>query len=206
MILFIVASYSRAQTFKEWFMQKQTQKEYLIEQIAALQVYVDYVEKGYDIARKGLNTIGNIKKGDLSLHTDYFNSLKSVSPAVQKYARVADIIQLQLEIMSLHKNNSKQIKQSGQFNAGELSYMEQVYSNFLEQSTALMDNLIQVTTTGKLEMKEDERIKRINALYNTMQDFHAFANSFYTQANVLAVQRQKEQQDVNISRLLNGIK
>ena len=52
LILFVLAGgLSQAQTFNEWFRQKATQKKYLIQQIAALQVYLDYVQKGYAIAQ-----------------------------------------------------------------------------------------------------------------------------------------------------------
>jgi len=73
MLLSITKSMS-AQTFAEWFRQKSTQKKYLIQQIAALQVYIGYVSKGYSIAKKGLNTIQDIKHGDFDLHKNYFNN------------------------------------------------------------------------------------------------------------------------------------
>lgn len=59
---------SKVQTFHEWFRQKKTQKKYLIQQIAALKVYLGYVQKGYSIAQKGLTTVSNIKKGNFDLH------------------------------------------------------------------------------------------------------------------------------------------
>ncbi len=61
-----------AQTFDEWFKQQETQKKYLIQQIAALQVYTGYVQKGYSVAKKGLATIGSIKEGDFNLHSNFF--------------------------------------------------------------------------------------------------------------------------------------
>ena len=64
-----------AQTSSEWFRQKATQKKYLLQQIAALQVYSGYLSKGYSIAKNGLNTIKNIKNGDLLQHSNYFTSL-----------------------------------------------------------------------------------------------------------------------------------
>ena len=57
-----------AQTFDEWFNQKATQRKYLIQQIAALEVYTGYVSDGYSIAKKGLNIIHDIKNGDFNLH------------------------------------------------------------------------------------------------------------------------------------------
>lgn len=52
--LTIFVTVCNAQTFAEWFKQKETQKKYLIQQIVAFQMYLGYVQKGYSIAQKGL--------------------------------------------------------------------------------------------------------------------------------------------------------
>src|SRR5690606_229293 len=84
-----------AQTFAEWFQQKSTQKKYLVQQIAALQLYSGYLSKGYSIAKNGLNTIKSIKDGDILQHDNYFNSLTTVNPQIKRYQKVADILALQ---------------------------------------------------------------------------------------------------------------
>lgn len=206
LILLGIADHLAAQTFNEWFRQKQTQKKYLIQQIAALQVYSGYVQKGYNIAKNGLGTIGSIRKGDLNMHTDYFSSLKNISPAVTGYLKVADIARLQMEILLIHKKAIRQIRQSSQFTADELKYVEQVYRNLLDQSTAIMDDLLQATTAGGLEMKDAERLRRIDGFYTEMQDVQGFAQTFFSQAQTLAIQRQKEQHNIQSSRLIYGIK
>ncbi|MCA6438992.1 MAG: hypothetical protein IM581_03630, partial [Chitinophagaceae bacterium] len=90
---------SNAQTTDEWLNQKSTQKKYLLQQIAALQVYIGYAKKGYTVVTSGINTIRNIKNGDLNLHRDFFNRLKNVNPAIRRYAKVADIIAYQVKII-----------------------------------------------------------------------------------------------------------
>ncbi|ULT42931.1 conjugal transfer protein TraI [Niabella defluvii] len=67
-LLLVVSAGSnlQAQTFAEWFQQKKTQKKYLLQQIAALQVYIGYAKKGYNIAKDGLNTIGGFTRGELT--------------------------------------------------------------------------------------------------------------------------------------------
>lgn len=68
LILFAILSTDvKAQTFAEWFRQSATQKKYLLQQIAALQVYIGYVQKGYSIAKEGLSAISDIKHGEFKL-------------------------------------------------------------------------------------------------------------------------------------------
>ena len=72
-LLIGVVSVMRAQGLQEWINQKATQKKYLLQQIAGLQIYIGYVEKGYSIAKKGLNTIGDLKDGHFSLDKVFFD-------------------------------------------------------------------------------------------------------------------------------------
>src|SRR5690348_12290797 len=93
MVLICVSAFRvQAQTFDEWFRQKKTQIQYLTDQIAALQVYRQSLEKGHTIAGTGLKFIHGIKKSDFDLHHFYFSSLKKVNPQLKSYTKIADII------------------------------------------------------------------------------------------------------------------
>lgn len=196
----------QAQTFSEWFRQKKTQKKYLLQQIAALQVYIGYAQKGYKIAKEGLTTIGGFTKGEFDLHGDYFNSLKKVNPEIKQYAKVADIIAMQLKIVKDYNRSYGQISRSNAFNNGELEYIRRVFSRLLDDCDQTLDELIAVTTSGKLEMKDDERMGRIDRLYLDMQDKYSFSQSFSNDAKTLAVARAKENTEIQTSRALQGIK
>jgi hypothetical protein len=196
----------KAQTFAEWFQQKKTQKKYLVQQIAALQVYIGYAQKGYKIAKEGLNTIGGFTRGEFNLHTDYFNSLKSVNPEVRRYVKVAEIIALQVKIIQNYNRTCRQLNSSDAFSGDELAYIGRVYSRLLDDCDKTLDELITITTDGKLEMKDDERIERIDKLYLDMQDKFTFSQSFSNDAKSLAASRLKDKSDVQTSRVLQGIK
>lgn len=202
----LISHPSNAQTFGEWFNQKATQKKYLLQQIAALQVYIGYAKKGYKIVNSGINTIRNIKNGDFNLHRDFFNQLKNVNPAIRKYAKVADIIAYQIKIIKQAKATLQQIRETKQFTESELDYCKQVFGNLLDECLKTIDELIMVTTSGNLKMKDDERLKRIDGLYADVQDKYSFACSIGDDMGLLAVQRLGEQMEINRSKLINGIK
>lgn len=206
MLLGIFARGVKAQTFAEWFQQKKTQKKYLLQQIAGLQVYIGYLQKGYSIAQKGLTVISDFKKGEFNLHSDYFNSLKNVNPKIKNYARVADIISIQAKIVQTYHQTYRKAKKSNAFNTVEINYLYHVFGRLLDDCNSNINELITLTTSGKLEMKDDERLERIDALYNDMQDKYTFIKSFSNETIELAVARVKEKNDVQISRLINGIK
>ncbi len=182
------------------------QKKYLLQQIAALQVYISYVQKGYSIARQGLNTIGDIKHGEFNLHKDYFNSLKTVNPQIKKYSKVAEIVFLEVNIIKIYKEAAENLKQSGSLNSGEINYINGVFASLMDDCAKTIDALISVTTSGQLEMKDDERLKQIDALYSDMQDKYTFIQGFSNEARLLATSRISEQNNIRTSRALNGIK
>lgn len=188
------------------FNQNATQKQYLLQQIAALKVYAGYLQKGYSIAKHGLSTISDIKKGDLRLHTGYFDSLKVVNPSIRNYGKVAGIMALQRNILKRQKTAIGQVQQSKAFTATELDYVSGVFSKLLADCGQTIDELTAVTTNGNLQMKDDERLKRIDALYANMQRRYTFVQAFAGDAQTLAASRLYEQQDIENSRAINGIK
>ena len=207
MAVCITACHSlHAQIWEEWFEQKKTQKKYLIQQIAALQVYINYAKKGYDIIGKGINTVRNIKNGDFNLHKAFLGSLQKVNPKIKNYTKVADIIAYQARIIKQTKQTLQSIRETQQFTNEELDYCRSVFDFFLNECLKTIDELITVITSGEWQMKDDERLKRIDKLYSDMQDKYAFSSSFSEEVGLLSVQRLGEQFEINRSKLINNIK
>lgn len=195
-----------AQTFAEWFRQKATQKKYLLQQIAALQVYIGYVSKGYSIAKKGLNNIQDIKHGDLNLHSSYFTSLVTVNPKIKRYTKVADILALEISIARQATKTINDCKSSNQLTTAELAYLQKVFNALLDDCAKCLDALFNIITNGQLSMKDDERIVAIDKLYDDMADKQIFIRAFSNAARGLCVQRGSEQKNIIISKKLNGLK
>jgi hypothetical protein len=204
--LFAISNNIYSQTTAEWTQQKATQKKYLLQQIAALHTYISYAKKGYDIASQGVNTVRNIKQGIFNLHRDFFSSLKNVNPKISGYVKVTDIITLQLRIIKQTKQTIQGIIEPKQFTNEELEYCKQVFENLLDECTKTIDELIIVTTSRKLQMKDNERLKQIDNIYSNMQDKYSFCSSFSDEMGLLSVQRMGEQVEINRSKILNGLK
>lgn len=196
----------KAQTFQEIFNQKKTQKKYLLQQIAALQIYIDYAQKGYKIANQGIDAIGDLSKGELNLHSAYFSSLKSVNPAIKNYAMVADIISLQLQVVKIYKSLFPVLNKAAVFDPREMKYISQVFDSLMDDCASLTDDLIDVTTGGKLELTDDQRLARIDALYKDMQGKYSFSRDFSNQTLMLARAKSQGKNDVSVVNNLYGIK
>lgn len=194
-----------AQTFDEWFHQKKTQIKYLLQQIAANEVYIGYLRKGYKIAESGLKAINDIKHGDFNLYNDYFNSLKTVNPKVKDIAEVAVIIALQMQIIKQARDAINAIQSANQFTSTEIEYVQNVFNHLLDECSMDFNVLIDVVTSGITEMTDDERIKRIDEIYSDMQEKFYFSKSFSSEAKLLSLQRSMEKTDVITEKELNGV-
>ncbi len=164
----------------------------MLKQIAKLEIYIVDLEKGYSIAKEGLTTISEIKNGEFNLHSLFFSSLQKVNPMIAKYSKIIEIIADQVSIVSQFKNLIAQINSTGKINARELAYVNAVYSNITDECDKSLNALISVTTDGTLEMTDDERITRIDVIYDSMQDKYAFTMDFTNKSGSLIDRRINE--------------
>lgn len=171
------------------------QRKELLLQIAALQVYIDYAKKGYSAVSKGLNFIGDAKKGELNLHGDYFTSLLKINPKVRNYYKTAEIISMQLKIMKICKRTLADLKTADLFHGDELDYIQRSFERLLQNCSDTLEQLLAVTADASLELKDDQRIERIDALHETMLEDYNFCISLSSDANLLSVSKTAEKKD-----------
>jgi hypothetical protein len=206
LILFaiMVSSIANAQFLGGFFSQKKENRKRLMEQIAALQVYKGYLQKGYTIASTGLNTINKIKNGDFGLHKDFFTALKRVNPKVKKYSKVADLISLNVTVIQ-YAGQIKSLRSSDAFCGEQRQYIDRVLGRILEGVTKKIDELIAIISDNQLELKDDERINRIDNLYAQMEDQYSFIRSFAGDVGVIKTNYSRELNQINQGRILNEL-
>lgn len=181
------------------------QRKELLLQIAALQVYIDYAKKGYSAVSKGLNFIGDAKKGEVNLHGDYFASLLKINPKVRNYYKTAEIISMQFKIIKIYKRTSADLKTADLFHGSELDYIERSFERLLQNCSNTLEQLLAVTADARLELKDDQRIERIDALHETMLEDYNFCISFSSDARLLSVSKTAEKKDSKNTNAVYGL-
>ena len=194
-----------AQLVNEWLRQNATQRKYLAQQIVALQAHIIQLKKGYDIARKGYNTIHSIKNGELSLHSGFFSGLKTVNPKIRKYQRVADIIANQVTIIQVCHANARAINKSGRFGSFELESFSSVTSALLAETTNTIDQLSCVILNGRYEMSDDERLMRIDKLFAQSNIDVQASLQLSEQIRFIDYSRLKDQTETLNMKMLYGL-
>lgn len=202
LLLAALITTAHAQLLGGFFNQGNEQKQYLLQQIAALQIYDGYLQQGYNIAKDGTGAISTIKNKDLGLHTGHIDSLKIVSSSVRNYSKAKGITQLQQQIITSYNKIYPQLTKSNQFTAKELTDFNAIYQAILQQSKTGLEELQLVITNGKLSLSDNERIAKIDKLYKEMQDLYGKEQKINNQMLALAAQRSRGSKD---NKTLKGL-
>ena len=176
-----------------------------IEKLAQLKKILSNMKNGYEIVSNGYNTIKDISKGNFNLHEAFLDSLMQVSPTVKKYKKIGEIIIFQTQLVKEYKSAFRRFDASNLFNANEIRYMDNVYSNLFNKSLQNLNELTMVITARKLRMSDDERLNAIDRIYIDMGDKLVFLRTFNKENNVIAIQRGRELVDTKVSKKLNGL-
>ena len=177
-----------------------------VEKLAQLKEILTGLYNSYEVLHSGYTAIKNISEGNFSLHQQFLDKLQQVSPLVRKYKKVGDIVRYQITILKEYKLAYNRFKSDRNFGASELRYLSAVYRNLFDQSLKNIDALLTVLTASKLRMSDDERLERIDKLFDDMQDKLSFLRHFNKNTNLLAIQRVKEKNDIIAMQNIYGIK
>jgi hypothetical protein len=175
------------------------------EKLTQLKQLLNDMYAGYEIVYKGYTTIKDISEGNFSLHKNFLDGLLEVSPAVKSYKRIADIISYQLRIVKGCKAAYNEFKEDKNFTFDEIKFIGKVYGRLLNEGLKCLDELAIVITAGQLRMSDDERLKAIDSIYSRIVEQFSFLKSLNNSTAVLSVQREKDQQELELSRKVYGI-
>lgn len=189
-----------AQTFKEWFRQKKTQREYLLNQIAALHVYSGYLKRGYNIVKDGTDAISDFTGGEFGLHRNYFSRLKEVDPELLRSGKVESTIRLHSEMERQRVETRRQINRSDYIATDEKRYLGKLIDGLAHDADNELEELLMVIHSDRLELTDDERIKRIDGIYRRSQELYALHQNTLPMAIGLMESRQREASEIELLR------
>lgn len=124
---------------------------------------------------------------------------------MRRSVKVGQTIELQLRMVQDYNRTVRQLRDGGMLSIDELEYLSRVFGRLMVDCSQTIDALIDVTTSGALEMTDDQRLSRIDALHNDMQQKYTFLQGFTNDTKVMALSRKYEETDVKTSRALHGI-
>lgn len=182
------------------------QLAYDIEKLAQMKSMLSSLYNGYNILERGYNQVNGLAKGNFDLHKTYLDGLLNVSPAVRNYKKIGGIISNQLLIVNEYKTGYQNFRVSGAFTAKELLEMSIYYTDLTERAARHLDELILMTTPGKLRMGDEERIKGIDRIDVAVGDELKALREYNSKYSIVAQKRNEAKSDINSLKALYGIK
>ena len=176
-----------------------------IEKLAQLKSILTDLEKGYQILETGYTTIKNISAGNFNLHKAFLDGLLVASPSVQKYYKVALVIDYQARIVSEYKAALSRFRQDPHFSPDEIVYIGNVYANLVDKSAKNLEGLLNVLAAGKLRMNDAQRLEAIDRIYSDTKNQFLFLRQFNNSTQMLAINRSVEAGDAETLKNLYGI-
>ncbi|OJV52278.1 MAG: hypothetical protein BGO31_05460 [Bacteroidetes bacterium 43-16] len=204
--LSVICLQAMGQTAGEWLRQKSTQRKYLLQQIAALRTYSGYLKKGYDVVKDGSGLIKELTGGEFNLHKDYFESLKNVNPALLKNKKVETMLSLQQWMGKSRRRSRENATTANYFSTGEIQSLRKVLEGLEQDCDDRLEELLLVISDGKLEMSDEQRIKRIDNLYKTMQHLYGLHRKTESTISTLKQHREREIRELELLRKMQGLK
>lgn len=180
------------------------QDRVMLQQIALLKTYGGYLQKGYKIAKDGLNFIGRMKSGEFNLHSLFFEGLQLVSPRLRDYQKVHDIIEMSSNIFTVKQNLDYHLN-GDLFHGSEKDYIRRALVRVAEDTTEDIKILYDVLTDDTIAADDAQRIARIDALAKEMQGRYLFVKRFNDEALLLIAARQREASEASQSRRLYNL-
>lgn len=177
-----------------------------LEKLTQFKKILQNMYDNYKVLYKGYTAVKDISEGNFSLHKGFLDALLEVSPTVRKYNRITDIIKYQSRIVKEYKAANNRFKEENHFTTEEIAYLGKVYANLLKQTGKSIEELLMVITAGELRMSDAERIGAIDRIYVSAIDQFSFIREFNNNTALLALQRQAERTDIQMSRRISGIK
>lgn len=206
LVMACIATNAKAQLFKEWFQQKKTQKQYLLKQIAELQLYIGYLKSGYDIVESGVSTIRDIKSGEFSLHDVYYTSLKSVNPKIRQHPQARTVLSNQQYILDLTTSLQQACKESNQLPLTQKDLIEGVCEELAADVERNTDEMIKVLSNNELEMTDDQRMQRIQFLHDYSLRQLVFIKGLSADFFLVTRQRGQDERDQQRIKQLYDLK
>jgi len=159
------------------------------------------------------NEMSKLKLTDISdwankqkeLYANYFDELWKVKNVIYTYQSVKDIIAKQVQLVKEYSKAFNLSKQDKNFTAGELNYMQQVYTGILNESLKNIDQIQLVINAFATQMSDAKRLEIIHSAGDNIEENITDLRQFNQQNIKISLQRVKERNDIDVVRKLYGL-
>lgn len=193
-----------AQTFAEWWKQKETQRRYLTEQIAALSAYGAVLKEGYETVSQGLRLVHTLQDGDYSQHQGYFNSFSSVNPQIKNHPEAELALKSYVKTRQLTDQIPSKLFPSQYFTGPEEQVIRHVLLAIQKDSDQILTELEELLVEGLLQLSDTKRLKQLSGINHRIQEVYGYTVRFYQDCQGISLSRQNESRSIRQRNALHS--
>jgi hypothetical protein len=176
-----------------------------ISKLAQMKSILSDMYKAYTIVSQGYESVKSISEGNFNLHKAFLDGLLAVSPTVQQYYKITNIINNEASIVKEYTAANSYFRGQGHFTDQELDYMSNMYTNLFNQSVKSLDELVMVITANQLRMSDAERLSSIDRIDKDVSGQLRFLLTFDNTNAIQGAQRARNANDIDALKALYGI-
>jgi hypothetical protein len=124
---------------------------------------------------------------------------------ISDYERIKTITEKQAGLLSQYHRAWGLLAADKHFTAGELAYMQKVYSGILQQSVTNLDEVLLVVSSLKTQMDDAKRMELVSRASEQIDQNCADLKRFNIQNAVLSLQRAKSLDEVETLKRYYGL-
>uniref|UniRef100_UPI0039A6F8A6 DUF4141 domain-containing protein n=1 Tax=Ornithobacterium rhinotracheale TaxID=28251 RepID=UPI0039A6F8A6 len=143
------------------------------------------------------NTLKNFKEVEkvYKQGKKYYDALKKVKTIVKDARKVRETLLMVGDISEIYVTNFKKMTQDPNFSPEELEAIAFGYSQLLEESSGLLNDLKKIINASSLSMNDKERMDIIDQVYKEVKEYHSLIR-YYTKKNIsVSYLRAKKKND-----------
>jgi hypothetical protein len=158
-----------------------------------------------ELSRLKLAEIGNWVEKQRDLYENYFDELWRVKAALGFYHRVKELTQKQKTLLFEYRQAYDLFRRDPHFTPDEIAQMQRVYSGILNACAVNLDALSLVVNAFTTQMKDAERLERLEAAAILMDQQLNHLRQFTRGNQLIALQRATERGTIIHFKKLYGL-
>lgn len=156
------------------------------------------MEQGYSIVWDGLQLVDDIKRGEFSLHQNYFSGLRQVKPIIRNNWKVVEIILSAQRTMTAYRRCTKSVTQAAILDEGEKRHVLNAWSGLLISVTGVVSEVQTVTGAADVSFAGKGRLQLLDRLLEQIRAHEAFAIQLSITANGLSENKHRDEVANNV--------
>lgn len=151
-----------------------------------------------------LNDISGWLNKEKNLYQGYYQELARVKTIIADYDEVRQVISRQKQLLSEYQDANALFHRDKHFSAGEISYMENIYSGILQESLRNLDEVLLAINSFSTQMDDAERMQRVHQASGDIQTNLDHLRQFNQQGVTLSLARARDERDRQSVKQLYG--